>query len=179
MTEVGEADQRARLGHDDVAKHREARGDTAGVGSVRIEMYGSPPRPAARARPTSWPSASARGYLSCIRAPPEAETIRTGRCCRWRARSRGRASRRRPNHAAPRSRTRTRRARRLAARSTRYRRRPPRRSTFLGRRRRTRSRYFLAVLEVSGSVVVSPVSRSSNDPARPWLIRSRAEMRNG
>jgi hypothetical protein len=151
------------------------------VGSVRIEMYGSPAAESRSSAADVFAICISDRIPSCIRAPPDADTIRTGRCLSM-ASSIARVSfspttepmlpPRNPNsktastvgcppiEAIP----------QITASSV----------EVFCTAARTRSRYFLVSLKVSGSVVVRPVSRSSNEPASASCpIRSRAEIRNG
>src|SRR5437879_2316178 len=50
------------------------------VGSVRIEMYGSPAAASRSSAADVLAICISERMPSCIRAPPEAETLRTGRC---------------------------------------------------------------------------------------------------
>ncbi len=144
-------------------------------------MYGSPAAESRSSATEVLAICISERMPSCILAPPDAETMTTGRCLSM-ASSIARASfspttepmlpPRKPNSktastvgcppidAMP----------QMTASSV----------EVFWAAARTRSRYFLVSLNASGSVVASAVSRSSNEPASAiWLIRSRAEIRNG
>ena len=151
------------------------------VGSVRTETYGSRRAPSRSSAADVFAICMSERIPSCMRAPPEAETMTTGTCLSI-ASSIARASfspttepmlpPRKPNS---------------NAQSTLG--RPPIRASpvttassvrVFWAAARTRSRYFFVSLKPSGSVVSRFVSRSSKEPgSASSAIRSRAEMRNG